>query len=64
MSKPVNGNHALLIGMIFSALRPLNEIIPTKVELLKDEDDDYQNQIRLTRESGSYLVTIEVESDG
>ena len=59
--KPANGDHALLIGMIVGALGELNKIVPTEVELLTDEDGDYQNQIRLTRGSGSYLVTIDAE---
>ena len=56
-----NGNHALLIGMIFGALESLDKVIPTKVELVVDERDQPGNQLRLTRASGTYLVTVDVE---
>ena len=59
--KPTDGDHALLIGMVAAALGELNRIVPTKVELLADKDGDYQNQIRLTRGSGTYLVTVDIE---
>jgi hypothetical protein len=68
--KMVDPNHALLVGNVAGVLhRALVELadkfgdaLPTKVEMLKDENGIYTNQIRVTRSSGSYLITIELES--
>jgi len=66
----IDPNHALLIGNVTGVLhRALVELadefgdsLPTKVEMLRDENGAYTNQIRVTRPSGTYLITVELEN--
>lgn len=63
-------NHALIIGNVAGVLHralvefadKYNDALPTKVEMLRDENGTYTNQIRVTRPSGTYLITVEKEN--
>ena len=65
-SRPVDGNHALLIGNLLGLLlRDKDTILP---DLVTEVDpvmlgSDYSNQIRLTRtaatDSATYIITVE-----
>jgi hypothetical protein len=62
-------NHALLIGNVAGVLHralvdlanEFGDALPTKVEMLRDENGAYTNQIRVRRPSGTYLITVEQE---
>lgn len=66
----IDQNHAFLIGNVAGLLhRALEDFahehrdsIPTQVEMLRDENGICTNRIRVTRPSGTYLITIKQES--
>ena len=62
---PLDPNHAMLLGNVGGALVQVSERwrIPTDVRMLRDAGGNYTNQIRVTRPSGTYLITIMVEEE-
>jgi len=58
MDTPADGNHALLIGMVWGSLmRDLD------AETIIDENGDYLDTIRVRRPSGVYLIRITPEGE-
>jgi hypothetical protein len=53
---PVSGNHALLIGQVAGLLA-----VEFPVEFIDDAEGRHLDTVRVTRPSGTYLVTVRPE---
>lgn len=61
-----DANHSLLMGQVIGLLMAAEKqrwSAPTRIEVLRD-GENYTNQVRLTRPSGSYLLTLAKEDPG
>lgn len=65
---PVDNNHALRIGWVAGALmrtaelEPLTGVCTRGAEILRDDDGNYLDTIRLHARSGTFLVSVTRES--
>lgn len=56
----MNPNLAFLVGQVLGCMQRLEEgPVKTSIRPIMDKTGNYTNQLHITRESGTYILTIE-----